>query len=289
MPEDEEIADSEFDEQPEEEKPRQKDVNLEKLVSQPTWKEILLDLVVKEQLDPWNIDICQIADKFLQRVKGSQTLDLHVPANLILAASILLRFKSDAVRLEEEEQVVEGETFIGEDESPVEIPMLSLRTRIPPKRKVTLDELVHALEEVFDQQKRREDFKNRPVIEPELIIQLPEFNLEKQMAEMYEKIQKSVDSKGLTTFSQLVKDNTRKQAVYALLPLLFLAQNGKVNVFQEKFFGEIFVQLLEEGETPREAKKKLHGVGQEERGTGEGAPSAVSKEAKKKLKKPKAG
>ncbi len=258
MAEEEEISDAEFEvEEPREKKrERPKNVNLETLVAQPTWKEMLLDLVVKEHLDPWNIDLCEIADKFLERIKGAQTLDLHVPANLILAASILLRFKSDAIKLEEEEQVVEAETYIGEDRPPLEIPMLSLRTRIPPKRKVTLDELMFALEEVFEQQKKREDFLNRPVIEPEMVLQLPEFNLEKEMAEMYERIKASADAKGLVTFSQLTNGKERKQVIYALLPLLFLAQNGKVNIFQEKFFDEIFVQLLEEGESPKEARKR---------------------------------
>ena len=104
-----ETEDSEFDEPElavEHKHQPQKNVDLEHLVKQPTWKEMLLDLVVKEQLDPWNIDIGLIAEKYVKHIREMQTLDLHIPANLILAASILLRFKSDAVRLEEEEQVV---------------------------------------------------------------------------------------------------------------------------------------------------------------------------------------
>ena len=131
-------------------------IDLEHLVAQPTWREMLLDLVASEKLDPWNIDIVDIAGRYLVRIRNLQMMDLHVPANLILAASILLRFKSDALKFEEEEQVVEQEVFIDEQKVPVEIPMLSLRTRIPPKRKVTLDELVNALEEVFEEQKIRE-------------------------------------------------------------------------------------------------------------------------------------
>jgi len=256
---DQEVEDEEFDAaEPEQKKPQpQKNVDLEHLVRQPTWKEMLLDLVVKEQLDPWNIDISVIAGKYLQHIREMKALDLHIPANLILAASILLRFKSDAVRLEEEEQVVESETFIAEGRPPVEIPMLSLKTRIPPKRKVTLDELVNALEEVFEQQKRREERIAQPEIPPAMVIQLPEFNLEQRMAEMHETVKGKADAKGLVTFSQLAGRMTRENVVYALLPLLFLAQNGKINLFQEKFFGEIFVQLLEEGESPKEAKRRL--------------------------------
>jgi len=257
IPKEAETEDSEFDEEMDDrpEVTKHRKLDLERLVSQPTWKEMLLDLVVKEHLDPWNIDVGVISEKYLTSIKKLQMLDLHIPANLILAASILLRFKSDAVKLEEEVQSIEPETFIG-DGQPVEIPMLTLKTRIPPKRKVTLDELVQALEEVFDDQKHREDLRNRPVIEERMVVALPEFNIEREMEEVFSRVQSKADAEGLVTFSGLLKDDSRQEKIYTLLPLLFLSQSGRVNIFQEKFFGEIFVQILKEGEEPVEKARK---------------------------------
>ncbi|QLJ52896.1 MAG: hypothetical protein Sv326_0721 [Candidatus Fermentimicrarchaeum limneticum] len=220
-------------------------VDLEQLVAQPTWREMLLDLVVSEKLDPWNIDLVDIASKYLERVKKLQKLDLRVPANLILAASILLRFKSDALRFEEEEQVVEQQTFIDETQAPVEIPMLSLRTRIPRKRKVTLNELMGALEEVFEEQRKKQE---KPVIKENMIINVPKYDITARMKEIYAKVKKTADTSGLVTFSSLLKEKNRKEIIYTLIPILHLAQDGKLSVFQEKFFGEIFIQLpVEEG------------------------------------------
>ncbi len=226
----------------EEQKPEEKEakVDLEKLVAQPTWREMLFDLVVSEKLDPWNIDLVDITSKYLERVRKLQKLDLRVPANLILAASILLRFKSDALRFEEEEQVVEQQTFIDEAQAPVEIPMLSLRTRIPRKRKVTLNELMGALEEVFEEQRRKQE---KPVIKEKMVIDIPQYDITQRMKEIYERVEKCSDSKGLVTFSSLLKERSRKEIIYTLLPVLHLAQDGKLSVFQEKFFGEIFIQL----------------------------------------------
>ncbi|MCX6775712.1 MAG: ScpA family protein [Candidatus Micrarchaeota archaeon] len=215
-------------------------INLEQLVAQPTWREMLFDLVVSEKLDPWNIDLVDITSKYLERVRKLQKLDLRVPANLILAASILLRFKSDALRFEEEEQVVEQQTFIDETQAPVEIPMLSLRTRIPRKRKVTLNELMTALEEVFEEQKRRQE---KPVIRENMVIDIPKYNITRQMNEVFARVKKTADASGLATFSSLLKERSRKEIIYTLIPLLHLAQDGKLSVFQEKFFGEIFIQL----------------------------------------------
>ena len=222
-------------------------LDLETLVSKPAWKEVLLDLVVKEELDPWNIDVGVIASKYLERVRGMQTLDLHVPANIILAASILLRFKSDAVRLKEEEPVPDAQPYAGE-EMPLGVPLLTLRTRIPPKRKVTLEELVSALEDVFEEQKKREAKRNEPVIDEKMILQLPEFDIEKQMGEVYARVKTKADAEGLTTFSNLLGNQSQEEKIYTLLPLLFLSQSGKLSLFQEKFFGEIFVQLLKDGQ-----------------------------------------
>lgn len=206
---------------------------------------MLLDLVVSEKLDPWNIDLVDIASKYLERVKKLQKLDLRVPANLILAASILLRFKSDALRFEEEEQVVEQQTFIDETQAPVEIPMLSLRTRIPRKRKVTLNELMGALEEVFEEQRKKQE---KPVIKENMIINVPKYDITARMKEIYAKVKKTADTSGLVTFSSLLKEKNRKEIIYTLIPILHLAQDGKLSVFQEKFFGEIFIQLpVEEG------------------------------------------
>lgn len=226
----------------EEQKPEQKEtkVDLEQLVAQPTWREMLLDLVVTEKLDPWNIDLVDIASKYLERVRKLQKLDLRVPANLILAASILLRFKSDALHFEEEEQVVEQQTFIDEAQAPVEIPMLSLRTRIPRKRKVTLNELMGALEEVFEEQKKREE---KPVIKENMVINVPQYDITQRMKDIYRRVKEGADAHGLVTFSSLLKEKSRKEIIYTLLPLLHLAQDGKLSVFQEKFFGEIFIQL----------------------------------------------
>lgn len=220
-------------------------VDLEQLVAQPTWREMLLDLVVSEKLDPWNIDLVDIASKYLERIKNLQKLDLRVPANLILAASILLRFKSDALRFEEEEQIVEQQTFIDETQAPVEIPMLSLRTRIPRKRKVTLNELMSALEEVFEDQKRRQE---KPVIKENMIINVPQYDITQRMKEIYGKVKKGADAGGLVTFSSLLKERNRKEIIYTLIPILHLAQDGRLSVFQEKFFGEIFIQLPQKEE-----------------------------------------
>jgi segregation and condensation protein A len=225
-----------------------KDARLEKIVEYPTWREMLIDLVAQNKLDPWNIDIVLITSNYLEKIRKMEMLDLRVPANLILAAAILIRFKSDALRFEEEEQVPTEETYVPQEEGgePEVIPMLELKTRIPPKRMVTLDELLLAMEKVFEEQRKREERAAKIDIPQVMNIALPEVDIEQKMEEVFARIKETADAEGLTTFSGILKAKEPFEIISTLLPLLHLAQGRRVSIFQEKFFGEIFIRLREE-------------------------------------------
>jgi len=232
------------------------DMKLERLVEFPTWREMLLDLVATRKLDPWNIDVVEITSSYIERIKNMKMLDLRVPANLILAAAILIRFKSDALRFEEETQVPTEETYVPEEGGEPEIiPMLELKTRIPPKRMVTLDELLLAMEKVFDDQKKREEKAQRIEIPTVINIQLPEFNIEERMDDVYRRIVEGKDSEGLTTFSGILLSSDAREVITTLLPVLHLVQDRKLSIFQEKFFGEIFIRVREGADGKDGAKK----------------------------------
>ncbi|MCX8197871.1 MAG: segregation/condensation protein A [Candidatus Micrarchaeota archaeon] len=223
-------------------------MGLEKIVEFPTWREMLLDLVASRQLDPWNIDIVEIASGYIERIRNMEMLDLRVPANLILAAAILIRFKSEALKFEEEQQVPVEETYVPEEGGePEVIPMLELKTRIPPKRMVTLDELLLAMEKVFEEQKKREERASRVEIPAVINIQLPEFDIEEKMKEIHQRLLEARDSEGLATFSSILRSYDAEEVISTLLPLLHLAQARKVSIFQEEFFGEIFIRVKDAG------------------------------------------
>lgn len=233
------------------------ELKLEKIVAYPTWREMLLDLVASKKLDPWNIDIVEIASGYLEKMRKLELLDLRIPANLILAAAILIRFKSDALRFEEEAQVAEEETFVEENAEPETIPVLELKTRIPPKRMVTLDELLVAMEKVFDEQKKREEKAAKIEIPSVINIQLPEMNIEQRMAEVYGLVLERKDSEGLATFSSLLsQERTPLEMIATLLPVLHLVQDRKLSIFQEQFFGEIFIRVREETDAGEKKKGK---------------------------------
>ncbi|MCX8163713.1 MAG: segregation/condensation protein A [Candidatus Micrarchaeota archaeon] len=218
-----------------------KDMDLEKIVSYPTWREMLYEMIYENEIDPWNIDLEKVTSAYIEKIKKIQFMDLRIPANIILAAAILLRIKS--TRVLEYEQQTTLEDF-AEPLSYEQIEAIELKGRIPPKGRITLDDLLLAIEEVMEQTAKREQSKKElekflPVLE----IKIDEFKVDQEMEKIYQKIKKLSDSYGLVMFSSLLESRTKKDIIYTLIPLLFLAQKEKIILFQETFFGDIFIRL----------------------------------------------
>ena len=60
-----------------------------------TWQSILYDLVKSEKMDPWDIDISILSQKYLEIVKQLQETNFFVSGKIILASAILLKLKSN--------------------------------------------------------------------------------------------------------------------------------------------------------------------------------------------------
>ncbi len=211
------------------------------LVNDATWKDLLMELVRKNKLDPGNIDIAEIVNSYVETVRALRVMDLRVPANIILAAAVLLRLKSEVLSFETEEQEMD-EPMIDNVRSPVEVATLIPRVRLPRKSKVTLNELVEALDEAMKVKEKRSFQANLPM--PEIPIMINAVDMEAEVDRLYNVIKEHVDSKNMTTFSYLVGKSETEDALLGLfIPLLFLGNRTRVTLLQEKFFEEIIIAL----------------------------------------------
>ena len=59
------------------------------------WQEIIYDLINTEQLDPWNINITILTDRYLEKIRSLEEADFFVSSKVLLAAALLLRIKSE--------------------------------------------------------------------------------------------------------------------------------------------------------------------------------------------------
>jgi segregation and condensation protein A len=239
-------------------------IDLLSIVVQPTWREFLTDLVAREKMNPWDVDVCAVADAYLARLRSLQAMDLRVPANVILACSILLRMKANTLLVEDElEDAQSGESPQLIEE---EIPVLVLRPDRPRSRRVTLAELLNAVEDVMRAGKRFTPLP--PGLQQILELEAPVENMGDKMANVLNRAQQLKDAEGLLLFSALVQAaraelNGRAPERYAdsvishLLPVLHLAQEQKLLVWQDEFFGEIFLRLIDAEEEKRREQAAL--------------------------------
>jgi len=63
--------------------------------------EVLVQLAEEGEIDPWDIDIVDVTDKFLERIDEA---DLRTSGRALFYASVLLRMKSDAMLAGEEDE-----------------------------------------------------------------------------------------------------------------------------------------------------------------------------------------
>ncbi|MEM3781743.1 MAG: segregation/condensation protein A [Candidatus Micrarchaeaceae archaeon] len=214
--------------------------SLERLVKEATWRDLLFDLVKKGKINPWDIDISRLVDEYLGAIRAIKLLDLKVPANIMLAAAILVRLKSDMLGAEEEEEQSAGEP----EQQPPQLyaDVLSPRTRIPPKRKITLAELIAALDEAIRTKERRELQIAESARAMPFAVSF--FDVQTEAQALYAMLSQQADNEGLVSFSVLCASIPEKNPLLEIfIPLLFLAQSGKVDLIQEKFFGEIFIKV----------------------------------------------
>ncbi len=213
--------------------------SLESIVSKPTWKEILLQLIDTKRLDPWNIDLVQIADDYMKKIREMEKISLVIPANIILAASILLRYKSEYLRFEEpmQEVIVPLEEF-------EEMPQLELSARIPPKRQITIDELIQEMEKIIKYETTERVVKHRGGIDEFVNLPLRDVDIEKKMNEILGKIKNSIDNQGWTLFSRVIDRKDRIEVIYTLVSILHLTQKQAIDIKQDEIFGDIFIFLL---------------------------------------------
>jgi segregation and condensation protein A len=226
------------------------------------WKQLLYDLVKSEQMDPWNIDLSILTQRYIETIKKIKEMDFRVSGKVLLAAAILLKIKSthllkhgvdelDRLIASTEEPDINSEFFsefsedlfkVAEKTNNVE-PKLIPRTPQPRQRKITIYDLADALQKAMEVKKRS---LNRS--HPNIIIEIPKkkFDITQIIRQVYGKVKSFFyqNSKQTLTFNKLLPDkHTKEQKIYTFIPLLHLDNQGKINISQQEHFGEISIEM----------------------------------------------
>ncbi|MBQ3818839.1 segregation/condensation protein A [bacterium] len=230
---------------------------------------ILVEMAKTGKIDPWNIDIIDITDKYLAHMVDMKSQDLRVTGRTFLFAAILLKMKSNvldginAAQFEEQEEVVEydDDGFVAQYPEDDYIPtnnvisideVLQRRTsvRLNHKRVVTLKDLIRQLEfyekleknqslkQAHERAKRRVQSYSRLTSDDIVNLAHEEYieecvlKLKENLSQVFERNEK-VELNDLTIFGM--------DRIGAYLALLFLTVDTDYNLVQDEFYSDLYV------------------------------------------------
>jgi len=205
----------------------------------------------KGEIDPWNIDVVELADKFLKKV---EELDLRFSARVLLYAAILVRMKaeilvSEAIFDEDKEEVEEEfEEELSEIdlsfELPTEEPVVPEIKPKKPRRYTTLQELIRELRkaEMLEVKKRRRKITRTKA---EDVWEVPhEEDIEETINKVYEELMREFRLRPVLSFFKLTRCFDSSKLISYYISILHLAYRRKIELVQERFYEDIKIKPL---------------------------------------------
>lgn len=125
--------------------------------------ELLVQLAEKGEIDPWDIDIVEVTDKFLDALDEG---DLRASGRALFYASVLLRMKSDEMLTVDEQPV--------EDDQDLVDPFGDWEDSLPPTEAMSDGDPIAALETEMDRRLDRKKARGTPETLDELVRELRE-------------------------------------------------------------------------------------------------------------------
>lgn len=209
----------------------------------PPWN-ILFEFHKLEKLTPWNINIAYLLTSFLQQMEKSGQVDFRA-SGVALDSSALIYLMKSKLLLKLEEPPPPPKNI--QDFLP---PPLFL----PLRHELTSTTIKHLLEVLDDVLKGEMLVRlDKPIEEPllptpsEILPQLDLYlmQIELQMERLYASLLERVKGAGIIEFSTLTKGTLRLEAIRTFVLLLFLAQEGKVDLWQNEESMEIYITVGE--------------------------------------------
>jgi segregation and condensation protein A len=219
---------------------------------------LLIDLAERGEIDPWDVQVIDVVDRFLSRLIVSDRRDLYDSGQAMLYASMLVLLKANSLSDMQSAYEQEANTDDDQGELDEEIVTDSMRlptdfdkrlrrlpVALPPKaRRITLEELIaqiEAISEIVDRKtskptKRPSQSKVARKAAMKAIAQLAH---KENLSEMVEEIERYFllhpdEEIEISDLAAVFNDR-----VGVFWGLLLMSSQSKVELFQSEFYGKI--------------------------------------------------
>jgi chromatin segregation and condensation protein Rec8/ScpA/Scc1 (kleisin family) len=207
----------------------------------PPWN-ILFEISKFEKLTPWNVNIAYLLSSFLSEMEKMGKVDFRASGVALDSSALIYLMKSKLL------------LTLQEPPAPPKPPgdFVPPPLFLPLRHELTSTTIQHLLE-VLDDVLKGEKLAHidrvvqQPVL-PAFTDLLPQFDaflqeIELQMDKLYELLCEKVKGTGIIEFGALAKGVSRMEAVQMFILLLFLAQDGKVSLWQNEETEEMYIAV----------------------------------------------
>ncbi|USN45564.1 MAG: segregation/condensation protein A [Candidatus Woesearchaeota archaeon] len=219
-----------------------------------TWQTIIYELVKTNEMDPWDIDVVSLSKRFLDTIFKLEQANFRISGKLVLAAALLLKIKSEKLMTEgfasfdellygTDDELLEGEDYFDENIERLKqfkgLPLMP-KTPQPRKRKVSVYDLVKALERALEGEAKRQ----RVYLSQKKTYDVPKrkYDMNELILKTFERVKQA--KLPSIAFADLVPDETKEAKIYTFVPLLHLDNQRKIDLMQKTHLGDIFVNIL---------------------------------------------
>jgi segregation and condensation protein A len=220
------------------------DITTKKSISQPPL-DLLFNPSVLSKKDVWEIDISLLLEMLLKLINNSGKKDLRMCGIAALSSSLIYRLKVESIlQLEKISKTKKGIEVVDikpiPNLKPIEIPF-----RIEPTYPVTLEELLHVLENMINALANPRPRRNQLNLESVETFNFDEYlmKFEKILQSYEDMIFDIVTADKSVEFKNLTLKMNQVEIVRCFIALLYLAMKRKI--FLEQKDEEILISLNE--------------------------------------------
>ncbi len=191
---------------------------------------LVVPLIEEGRLDPWKVDIVELANLYIEELRRRETLDLRVPARAVVAASFLLRKKVEVIFPKPERKPRQRRDYTLEE-------IVEMFEEESGEVEESLTDSLEKVRRIFRKSSGGKSRRRRRG----KVIPLHVSRFEDVLKEMWEFF-KNVD---IGKRIELITFLDRVNFVPQFMALMYLYHEGKIEIHQEEPYGEISVEVLQ--------------------------------------------
>jgi segregation and condensation protein A len=212
----------------------------------PPWN-ILFELSKLEKLTPWNVNIAYLLRTFLTEMEkntGPEKVDFRASGVALDSSALIYLMKSKLLLTLQEPPAIPPRVPTDFVPPPLFLPLRHELTS------TTIQHLLEVLDDVLKGEKLLNlghTIEQHPIL-PAVTDLLPKFDrfiaeLENEVDKLYSLLMERTGGQGIIDFTTLIKGKTRIEALRMFIYLLFLAQDGMVNLWQNEETEELYIAV----------------------------------------------